>query len=100
MDNIIESNLNFCAVLQKCPQIGHYVIGIDNHAFCKQYMRNDIQFKNSNGNTSLYITMNANILGDKIDKVVAEFENLYLKYIEIDKFSWNRTLMEWEEFRN
>ncbi|KZS39210.1 hypothetical protein AWE51_11690 [Aquimarina aggregata] len=98
LNKIIESDFDKCAVLQKCPQIGHYVVGIDNREFCERFMKKDIQFRNSKGNTSLFITLNANNLGDNVEKIIKEFENLYSELIQNDQHSWNNKLKKWEEF--
>lgn len=98
LNRIIESDLDKCAVLQKCPHINQYVIGIQDREFCERLMKKDIQFQNSNGNPSLFISLNAKKLGSKFDNIVTKFESSYLKLIRKDKFSWNKTSKEWEEF--
>jgi len=98
LTSILESKLEKCAVLQKCPGIHQYVIGIDDREFCERFMKKDIRFVNSLGKSSLFITLNACNLGNDIDKIIKEFNNLYGGYISESRFSWNKRTKDWEEF--
>lgn len=98
LNKIIESNFDKCAVLQKCPHINKYVIGIEDRGFCERLMKKDIQFKNSKGKSSLFITLNAEDLGNNLDNIVTKFEDSYETIIGKGQFSWNNTSKQWEKF--
>jgi len=95
---IVESNLEKCAVLQKCPNISQYVIGIDDREFCELYMKKQIVFKNSAGRTSLFITQNANELGNDLNNIIEHFDNLYCDCIANENYSWNNMTKNWTKF--
>ena len=95
---IIESELNHCAVLQMCPNIRQYVVGIDDRQFCEQYMLTEISFSNIRGQSSLFITQNARQLGSNFDKVVEEFYRLYKTHINKQEYSWNKHDGIWQQF--
>lgn len=98
LNQIIESNYSKCAVLQKCPNLNHYVIGIEDRNFARIYMKNYIQIKDKNQETQIYITLNAKELGNDINMIVKKLESLYFKEIESNKFSWNKKEKKWSEF--
>ncbi|WP_346859672.1 hypothetical protein [uncultured Draconibacterium sp.] len=95
---VIESELEVCAVLQKCPYIRQYVIGVDDRKFCDKYIKGQIKFENSLGQSSLFITQNASELGSDLDNIVAHFEELYIDCINNNKFLWNNETKNWELF--
>lgn len=98
MSEIKNSQLDKCAVIQMCPNIGQYVVGIDDRKFCEMYMKKQIQFKNTNGQTSLVITLNAEDLGDNFEGIIDQFVKLYDRSIANSNFSWNNDTMAWENF--
>lgn len=95
---IIEFSSNKCAVLQFCTNIHQYVIGVDDRDYCEVNMKNNIKFRNSLSETSLFITQNANDLGNDLNQVIIKFENMYAEMIASSKFSWNSHTKRWEEF--
>lgn len=98
LHDIIESDYEKCAVLQMCPDIHQYVIGLDDREFCIQFMKKNIQFFNSRGQLSLIISTNADKLGSNIDGVIQKFEELYSDQIMFSRFSWNLLKKEWIGF--
>jgi len=95
---IIESDLEKCAVLQLCTNINQYVIGIEDIHFCEKFLKKEIKFKNSNGKIRLYITQNACELGNNRELMIKKIENLYIDQITNLNFSWNNQNMIWEKF--
>ena len=95
---IIESNLEVCAILQLCPHIQQYVIGIDDRKFCDRYLKKEIRFQNLVGKSSLYITRNANQLGGNIDKIIEQFDLMFQVCIANAEFSWKKETKNWSEF--
>lgn len=95
---IKESILEECAVLQRCPYIRQYVIGVDDRQYCEHYMKKQIRFENSVGQSSLFVTQNANELGNNLDRIVELFNNIYDNCISNAEFSWNNETKNWEKF--
>lgn len=95
---IINTDLDQCAVIQKCPYIRKYVVGVEQRQFCETYMRKEIQFKNSKGQTTLIVTQNAKELGNDFKGLINQFEKLYKPYTAISKFTWNNKIKSWENF--
>lgn len=94
---IVNSDLELKSVLQHCD-IGQYVIGLQSKSNCETKFPKELAFTNEKGEKSLYVTSNANPLGDNIEKIS---ENLLYKYkecIEKEHFSWNVLKRKWEEF--
>lgn len=100
MNEIINSNLDKCAVIQKCPEIRQYVIGIEDKNFCEIYFRNEISFTNSNNVKSLIITQNASDLGSNFEKITDTFINLYKNYLDEGKYSWDNRNKVWIPLNN
>ncbi len=98
MKEITEAELDKCAVIQKCPHIRQYVVGVDDRQFCETYMRKEILFKNGKGQTSLVVTQNAKELGNDLNGLINQFENLYRLFTLQSEFSWNNETRAWENF--
>jgi hypothetical protein len=95
MNEIINSNLDKCAVIQKCPEIRQYVIGIEDKNFCEKYFQNEISFTNSDNVKSLIITQNASDLGNNLKKITDIFINLYKNDLDEGKYSWDNRNKGW-----
>ena len=97
-DEIINSEIGFCAVLQKCPNINQFVIGIEDREFCEKHFKREICFKNAKDNKILIITQNASELGSDLMKIVDALNVLYIENIDLGKCSWNSKDRIWQEF--
>ncbi len=95
---VIETDSEFCAVIQKCTTTKQYVLGYDKTEFCEKYMSKCIKFKNHKHRYSLFITLNAIELGNDISNLKKTFEKLYKKILYENKYNWNNNLKDWEEF--
>lgn len=97
-NEIINSEIGVCAVLQKCPNINQFVIGIESREFCEKYFKKEIYFDNSKDNKILIITQNASELGSDLMKIVDTLTDLYFENIDLGKYTWNNGDKIWQEF--
>lgn len=97
-DEIINSQMEQYAVLQKCPYINQYVIGLDNKEYWDKYLRKLITFKNKKGDITLIITQNANELGDNLTSIVDKLNEQCKDSLILNRFSWDNNSKIWREF--
>lgn len=97
-DEIIKSEIGVCAVLQKCPHINQFVIGIESTEFCERFFKKEICVTNAKDKKKLIITLNASELGSDFMKIVDVLNVLYIEDIELGKYSWNNADKLWQEF--
>lgn len=95
---IRNSSTELKVLLQNCPDVHQYVIGLREKDFCENYMKSDLSFKNENGDRVLYVTLTAIKLGNTIEEISNTLTNKYMRYMKIDEFSWDNDKQNWREF--
>jgi hypothetical protein len=98
INDIVSSEIDGCAVLQKCFDIRQLVIKIESRNYCKDNYKTEIYFKNNKDNKSLIITQSASDLGKDLPTIINTLSDLFLENINHDKYSWNNTDKLWQEF--
>ncbi|QKZ12145.1 hypothetical protein [Spirosoma sp. KUDC1026] len=96
--NIINSELDQVAVIQLCPNIYQYVVGLDRKDFCMRYLSKETSFSKSDGEKTLYITQNASGLGKTIEIVTERLVTEYNHCLEEQNFSWDNFKQLWRPF--
>lgn len=97
-EDILNSNLPQCAVIQKCPHIKQYVIGIESKEFCAKFFKNEISFKNKDNVDVLYITQNAKELGNNFDIIINKLRTLYKDKLASNLHTWDNDDKKWRVF--
>lgn len=98
INDIVNSEIDVCAVLQKCFDIRQFVIKIESRNFCEDSYKTEIYFKNNKDNKSLIITQSASDLGKDLPTIIDTLSDLFLENINHGKFSWNNADKIWQEF--
>ncbi len=98
INDIVNSEIDGCAVLQKCFDIRQFVIKIESRNYCKDNYKTEIYFKNNKDNKSLIITQSASDLGKDLPTIINTLSDLFLENINHGKFSWNNADKLWQEF--
>ena len=99
LTDMAYSDTELKPVLKECGLIHQYVIALQDADFCKSNFKNQISFKNENGENSLYIIHEAKSLGNNIEQIS---QNLYEEYAEQSfnksRYSWDYNKQEWLNF--
>ena len=95
---ILNSETDEVALIQKCPDIGKHIIYLKDRNFCTRFMQKEISFHNKKREKRLFVTQNALGLGATLEDVIQSLNNEYEKYIKEHKFSWDKNKLSWTEF--
>jgi hypothetical protein len=95
---IADSETESKAVLQKCPGIEQYVIGLRDMELNGIFYEKDLSFINRNGEKSLYVFPNATSLGTTIEEIGNSLTDHFEDCLKREKFSWDFANEEWREF--
>jgi len=98
LTDIVNSSTEQVAVIQLCPDIHQFVVGLDNKQFCEIYFKKEKSFTNSSNEKTLYITQNASNLGASIADIIKNLEDKYLSRVKERAFSWDNYKNEWRPF--
>lgn len=95
---ILHTNTAYNIIIQRCPEIQQYVLGIEQKSFCNVYFKNEIRFKLNESTAEIIITQNAKCLGDNLQIVIADLNKLYKNEIDNNLNSWNAQNKKWTKF--
>jgi|WetSurMetagenome_2_1015567.scaffolds.fasta_scaffold132312_2 hypothetical protein len=97
LNELINSSMELVSVIQKCDN-KQYIIGLKDKKYCEKYFSHEIFFTNSNGEKTLYLTLNAQNIGTTINEINETFINLYSKCLLEQNFSWDNNDYIWRPF--
>ncbi len=98
LDEVINSKAEEIGLIQKCPDIGEYVLYLNARDICNRFMTKEINLLDSEGYKGLIITQNAKNLGTTAEKVLENLNYEYENYIKGNRFSWSKKENTWLEF--
>lgn len=81
---IINSDINEIMVLEYCPDIGEYVLGLENKLVPKEGNKFNCPRNNS---TRIIATFNTEVLGKNLDDIIMCLEKKYMNCINDEHFS-------------
>lgn len=97
LDELRKNPIDKYPVIQKCGTIHQHVIAVEDKAnYHKDYIR-DVKLKNANNEINLVVSSNTN-LGRTDAEIYKSLTQLYKKYIDEGKFSWNNKEQKWKPF--
>ena len=97
LDELRKNPIDKYPVIQKCGTIHQHVISVeDKKIYHKCYLK-DVKLKNANNEIDLMVSSNTDI-GKTDEMVYKNLTQLYKKYTDAGKFSWNNKEQEWRPF--
>lgn len=97
LTTILNSSIDKYPIIQKCSEIHHHVVMVEEKASCNKNYAHFVKFDNAAKNNLLYISDNTD-LGKSIDKVCWNLSSIYEKPIRDEEYSWSNKEKRWKEF--
>jgi len=98
LETVINSQVDKVPILQKCPELREYVIGLEKKEIAERYYTKEIYLKSQSGGNGLYLTQNASSLGKTPNEIAINLNGLYQTYIMTQKFSFDQLERSWVNF--
>jgi hypothetical protein len=100
LSEIINSSIDEVAVLQKCDDIGQYVIGLRDKKFAEMNFKTETSYSNSKQDKTLYISLNASNLGSSIEEISERLNELFSSALTDGNYSWDGFNKKWKQFNS
>lgn len=97
VDSVLNSELDKYPVIQKCNEINHHVIMLEDKKICNKEYIKDVKIKSEKCGNILFISSNTN-LGEEPKRVCWELTQQYEAPIKRGEFSWSKQGNIWRKF--
>lgn len=87
--DLLDSQNELTAVIEKCGLIKQYVIALRNHQSLEDNFQDETHFRNDMGVNNLFVIHEAKVLGNSIEEISVSLTDMYKNYLSKDEFSWD-----------